>query len=982
MLIISHRVRDRFEQVTATKVFLILFILAAFCYLPGFSTPKIAIAQTARHSSTLEDSVKTENIFWPHEKSDLKPDPSVHYEKLPNGMRVVLMRNNEPKDRVSMHLVIQAGSLHEADDQEGLAHFLEHMLFNGSTHFPPGELVKYFQMIGMKFGPDANAHTSFTETVYDVLLPFGDSGNVEKGLLVLKDYAEGAFLLPEEIERERRVILSEKRSRDSADYRTMIETLGFEFPDARLSKRLPIGDENDIKAVNQKTMKTFYDAWYRPEKMILVMVGDFKMETGITLIREKMSGILPRHPLVPEPDFGKIDHQGVKAFYHYEPEAGTASISIEMVQQVDKENDSIDFQQEELHRLMATRIVQNRLEKLISNPQTPFTSARIHSGRFLEQIFYSDISAESPSEKWKESLHQIEQSLRKALTYGFNPGELSRVKKELIAELDNAAKQSGTRKSGGLARRIIRNLNNNRVLMSPHQEKDFLTPLVDKATITDIHKAFQKSWHATHRLVLLSGNALVHEKDNMTAVDQILTVYRESEKKPVQKQTETAPKAFPYLPEPEEEGNIISQKEISDLGIVQIEYENGIRLNLKKTDFEAGKVRASVVMGKGRSREPADKAGIVLQSMAVMNESGLGGLDKNELAHALAGSDVAVWYGADEDKYTISGVAPSKEQGLMVQLLHAHVVDPGFREEAYVLVLERADQRYQSLNREIDGALKLQGQRFLAGGDKRFGLPLLEELKAISLAEMQSWMTTVLTHSPIELSIVGDFEEKAIIQAASTYFGTLPKRIERNDKGVRMPSPVFPTGKASSIHVDTIIPKGLVVIAYSTNDFWNINRTRRLSVLSSIFSEKLREKIREELGASYSPYAFNRSSRAYRGYGLIQSFVYIAPKEADAVITAVKEIAIDIVQNGISKEEMLRSLKPILTGIKDYRRTNGYWLDSVLTGSYWYPQQLDWSRSFMSDYEAITREEVRQLAKEYLVNEKAATIIITPKPAE
>ena len=482
MLHICHHWGGRYQKVTAKPVFLITFILSVLCFSVGVGASKIAIAKTASLLSGSLDSSEKESISWPHETSDLIPDVAIHYEKLSNGMRVVLMKNSEPKDRVSMHLVVQVGSLHETDDQKGLAHFLEHMVFNGSTHFPPGELVKYFQMIGMNFGPDANAHTGFNETVYDVLLPFGDSENIEKGLLVMKDYAEGAFLLPEEIERERGVILSEKRSRDSADYRTMTATLSFEFPDARLSKRLPIGDENVIKAVDQKMMKAFYDAWYRPEKMILVMVGDFKIETGIALVRKKMSGMTARHPLMPEPEFGKIDHQGVKAFYHHEPEVGTASISIETVRQVDKKNDSTEFRREELHRHMAFQIVQNRLEKMVSDPKTPFTSARIHSGWFLKRIFYSDISAESPPEKWNISLCEIEQTLRNALIHGFNSGELDRVKKEIIAELDNAVKQSATRKSGELASRIMWHLDNNRVMMSPRQEKNLLTSLVDKTT--------------------------------------------------------------------------------------------------------------------------------------------------------------------------------------------------------------------------------------------------------------------------------------------------------------------------------------------------------------------------------------------------------------------------------------------------------------------------------------------------------------------
>jgi zinc protease len=214
------------------------------------------------------------------------------------------------------------------------------MLFNGSTNFKPGELVKYFQSIGMQFGADANAHTGFNETVYDILLPQGDRKNLKKGLTVIKDYAEGALLLPSEIDSERRVVLAEKRTRDSAEYRTYIATLNFEFPHAKISKRLPIGKEEILKKADHKRLKEFYDSWYRPEKMILVMVGDFDTQAAISLIKENFSSLSSRAPPVREPDVGKINHFGIKPFYHLEKEAGNTTTSIEVVEKVSKEPDS------------------------------------------------------------------------------------------------------------------------------------------------------------------------------------------------------------------------------------------------------------------------------------------------------------------------------------------------------------------------------------------------------------------------------------------------------------------------------------------------------------------------------------------------------------------------------------------------------------------------------------------------------------------
>jgi zinc protease len=296
---------------------------------------------------------------WPHEESDLLPDPGLVYGRFPNGFRYVLLKNAEPKDRVDIHLDVLAGSLNETDQEQGLAHFLEHLLFCGSTHFKPGELVKYFQSIGMKFGADANAHTGFNETVYNILLPDGNKESLEKGLVVIKDYAEGAFLLEDEIKREMGVILAEKRTRDSASYRTYVKTLKFELPESMISRRLPIGKEEIIKNVHRGLLKGFYDAWYRPERLILVMVGDFKPEVAAGLVKEKFSMLQHRAAARIDVDTGLIEHKGTRSFYHYEKEAGSTSVSIETVHKALRRPDSFAFQKKKLIGNIADSIIQH-----------------------------------------------------------------------------------------------------------------------------------------------------------------------------------------------------------------------------------------------------------------------------------------------------------------------------------------------------------------------------------------------------------------------------------------------------------------------------------------------------------------------------------------------------------------------------------------------------------------------------------------------
>jgi zinc protease len=963
---------DVFSVKFSFSVLIVAALLACF-----FINKSVASGNPAKHLSKVNYAVehKSSLDLWSFKKGDLHPDPALVFKKLPNGFAYILLKNQHPKNRVSMHLYIQAGSIHESDSQQGLAHFLEHMLFNGSTHFKPAELVKFFQSIGMQFGADANAHTGFNETVYDILLPEGTKENLAKGLVVMKDFAEGALLLPSEIERERRVVLSEKRTRDSASYRTYIKTLEFEFPDARISKRLPIGREEILKKADQEQFKAFYDTWYRPDNMILVLVGDFNAELAGMLIEDNFSTLTPRAPPGTIPDLGDIKHKGIKSFYHFEKELGNTTVSIEILEKILSMPDSYDVRKKQLIEDIANRMVKYRLDTLIQKPGTPFTSASISSGIFLRQVKYANITADCNPENWEQSLSIIEQTLRQALIFGFTTSELARVKKDLLSELDNAVKRASTRNSKKLAREIIWSLNTNHVFMSPQQEKELYTPIINMVTLKNVHDAFKDIWAPEHRILVVTGNAKLTDKNPET---KILNTYHKSMRAALSRPVEGKSVVFPYLPEPKKEGRITRTKKIPDLEITQVDLKNGVRLNLKKTDFKANQVLINLSFGRGKSCEPLNKPGLALLTENVINESGLGTLTKDELKWALAGKNTYATFSIDEDRFLFKGETVSNEVSLLFQLLYAHIMDPGFRNDAYELSLKRYRQKYMALSRSIDGAMALSGSRFLAGGDHRFGLPDDETFKKLTLDDIKSWISPFIGNNDIEVSVVGDVDIDSIIQLTAQYFGSLTLHpVVNTQKELNLP--VFPVGQSQTISVRTKVLKGLIIVAYPTEDIWNINRTRRLSILSDIISDRFREQIREKLGSAYSSFAFNRPSRAYPGYGVLQAMAYIDPNESDMIIKEIKKIVSNIAKNGVAQDELKRAKEPTLTSIKDMFRKNSYWLDTVLTGSKIHPQKIDWSRTILKDYASITKERVSNIAKKYLVNDKAATIIIKPQ---
>ncbi len=378
--------------------------------------------------------------------------------------------------------------------------------------------------------------------------------------------------------------------------------------------------------------------------------------------------------------------------------------------------------------------------------------------------------------------------------------------------------------------------------------------------------------------------------------------------------------------------------------------------------------------GEGRSGVPTDKAALAALADDVINESGLGRLDKEALAQALAGKKTEIQFGIRDDRFTLEGHSAPEEMELMFQLLQAYIMDPAFREDAWQLALNRYRQTYMSMRQSVDGVMNLYGWRFLSGGDRRFGLPSLDELEGLSVADVENWVVPALRRGAMELSLVGDVDPETVVRLAARYLGSLPERRLNDPKANDHTGPVFPVARQMDVPVMSQIKKAQLVMAFPTDDIWDIGRTRRLNILAEIVSERLRLRVREKLGAAYSLGAYSWPSRTYPGYGLFIVYIPLAPEMLDIVNVEVQAIIQDIRQNGVSPEELQRALEPTLTGIKDRMRENGYWLNTVLADASRYPVQLEWSRTIAADYAGIHKEDIERLARQYLDLSKLAVV--------
>ncbi len=913
---------------------------------------------------------------WVHDASDLKPDVSVTWGQLDSGMRYAILPHDEPPNRVSLRLYVDAGSMMEEEDQQGLAHFLEHMAFNGTKNFPAGEMVEYFQRLGMAFGSHTNAHTSFKETVYKLELPDAKEEMLDDGFKLLRDYADGLLFGENEIEKERGVILSEKRSRDSASWRSFVDWVGFSVPDSMISKRLPIGTEEVISNAPRQRFLDFYNQWYTPDRMVVVVVGDIEVENIEQLITSYFADFTVEST-VPDPDFGTVGQRGVVAHHHSDMEATETQVSIETLRPLTLGLDSQERRAYELRSRLASMIVSRRLEILAKEDGSPIISASSHQRDLfdLNLIDYASIDASTKPENWEPALSVIDQELRRALQFGFTTDELKEAKAKLENALDNQAKSAATRKSRDLADSIVDRIGSERVFTHPQDDLERVTPLLEEATTEELLATFRDIWGSLDNVVIYaSGNLKIEGGE-----DAVLAAYAKSQKIAVEPPAEAELGEFAYATE-QEPGEIVSREEIEDLEITQVVFANNVRANFKPTDFEDESIAITARIGGGLLTMPKDKPGLSTFVGYAFQAGGLEAHSSDEMERILAGKSVGGGFSVGEDAFVLSGRTTPEDLLLQLQLMRAYVTHPGYREEGERQFKKAIDQIYQQLKHDPNGVMADEVAALIHSGDPRFGYPEKAVLSQRNLAEAKSWLTPALADGFLEISVVGDFDLEAAIDGVARTFGQLPARQEKKPDFAESRQVTFPTNlEEQRIEFESTIPKSMVLVYWPTTDMSDIERTRRLGMLSSIFRDRLRKKVREELGDAYSPYARNTSSETFTDYGYLFALVEAAPDQAEKLAGVMKEIGDQLAAEGTNEDELSRSKLPILTQIEEYRRTNTYWLNMVLAMSQEQPDRLDWARSFVKDYEAISVDEINALAKEYLKPDHALKVLILPK---
>jgi len=913
---------------------------------------------------------------FPHDESDLKPDAAAKFGRLDNGLRYVVLPNKEPKGRASVRLAIAAGSLHETETQRGLAHFLEHMSFNGSKNFPPGTLVEFFQRLGMSFGGDTNAFTSFDRTVYMLELPDVTGERFQEAFTYFADVAGGLLLLDAEIDKERGIILSEKRARDSIEFRQFVGEFEFLLPESRFIHRIPIGTVEVISQAPRAEFVDFYNTWYRPDLMTVVAVGDFDPALVEAKLREIMGPLAARAPARPAPSLGRVvPANGIVAKLLTEPEAPTVQIGIQTVAPHASEPDTSANRLKRLPRGLAMNMLNRRLSILAKKEGAPFLGGSV--GAAEQFNFFRNVSIEltAKPEQWRAALAVADQELRRALQHGFQPAELKEVVASAKNGLEQGVRAASTRRSEGLASELAGSFIDREVFTHPADELALFGPALDRITVDDCLAALRAVWpDDAGRFLWLTGNLKLDNPEF-----EIKTAYEASRALAVQPPAKLEELKFAYT-DFGAPGQIARETKVEDLGVTQIEFANGARLNLKPTDFEAGRVRVSVRVGGGVLSLPAGQPGLAFFAGNTFMAGGLGQHSADDLPRLLSGKTVGTNFSIGGDAFLFGGTTNRADLALQLQLICAYLTDPGYRPEALRILEKNVGPFYTRLGTVVEGPLQTEAPRQLANGDLRFGLPPQQDVMSRTVGEMKAWLGAEFARGALEVAIVGDFDPAEATTAVARTFGALPARAAKPAYAAERKA-AFPAQQlAESYVVVTEIPKGVVQLNWPATDGRDARLSRRLNLLGSVLQDRLRVKIREEMGDTYSPNAGANLSDTFAGYGFFGAQAVVDPAKARAVADAMRAAATSLFKDGVTEEELTRAKQPALAGIKQSMRTNPYWLGNVLAAAQEQPERLDWARTRLADTEAITAAELTALAKQYLDPAKVHEFLSLPAP--
>ncbi|MDE2926422.1 MAG: insulinase family protein [Acidobacteriota bacterium] len=911
--------------------------------------------------------------------SDALPlDPAVTKGRLDNGLSYFVRVHRQPEKRMALWLAVNAGSMQEDDDQQGLAHFLEHMAFNGTRRFRKQEIVDYLETIGMRFGPDVNAYTSFDETVYMLEVPTDNPEYMEKAFLILHEWAQGIVLDPDEVEKERGVVLEERRASLGAQSRIRDQQFPVIFKGSRYAQRLPIGTEEVLKAARPEDLKRFYRDWYRPDLMAVIAVGDFDGKQVEKAIRERFGDLTgpknprPRviHPVPP--------HEETLVSIVTDPEVPGTSVSLLKKLPSLPQNSRAAYRQMVIERLFHA-MLNARLEEKRRTATAPFRFSMSQTVRSM--VRSADIlvqAAMAKQDQIAQSMETLLTEVDRATVHGFQPSELERAKKEMLRGYETAAREKDKVRSRRYTSEILRHFLVGEGMPGIDYELELLKELLPGIAADDLNAVAREWGRPGSRVVTvtaLEGTQVPDEEALLALMDRggrKVEAYQDQAK------------AGPLVPEPPAAGSIAGESRIPELGVTVWKLSNGVRVVLKPTDFKNDEILLSGFSPGGHSLASDQDYPSALYADSVVGTSGAGGFSAVELEKTLAGKVVRVSTSIFELEETVRGRASPQDMETMLQLIYLRMTAPRLDPDA--IAAWKANALESVRNRLVmpQAVFGDRLQEVLSQNHLRRRPPTEESLGRMDPQKaLEIYRERFQDAGDFTFVLVGNLDLEALRGPLLTYLGGLPtSRREEvwRDVGVQSPkkSVRFKVNKG-------LEPKSRVHLQYLGEASWSRQSRHDLTSLARVLSIRLREVLREDMGGTYGVRVRSRMRRRpTESYTFTISFG-CAPENVDPLVKAALDEIEKLREHGVDDEILVKVREGQARSREVALKRNGFWLNG-LAGHYRYGTDPRLILDYRPLVESVTSDRMRDTLRQYLNPERYVMGVLNPEktapPAE
>ncbi|QRR01836.1 M16 family metallopeptidase [Dyadobacter sandarakinus] len=901
-------------------------------------------------------------------------DPAVKTGKLKNGITYYIRKNNEPKNRAELRLAVKAGSVLENNAQQGLAHFMEHMNFNGTTNFPKNELVNFLQKTGVRFGADLNAYTGFDETVYMLPIPTDSAGLLEKGIQVLEDWAHGALLDSAEVEKERGVVLEESRMGRGAQQRMRDRYLKVILNNSRYAERLPIGKDSILKAFKPATLKSFYHDWYRPDLMAVIAVGDFDVTKVEQIIKDKFSSITP--PVNPKKRV-KYDiplDGSTRIAIVTDPEYPQNVIQL-IYKQPGKKEKTLQDVRSNFALEFYNAMMGQRMQELTQKADPPFLYGGSQYGEFLGDLdSYTSIALAKDTPGMKTALTALLEENARVQKFGFTQPELDRAKKDFLNSIEQFYKEKDKMRSANHVQEYLNHFLHDKPYMGAEAYYLFVKKHLDEVKLAEVNGLAKQYITDKNRAVIVMGPE--KNKQELPTEAEIKSLLKTAGKD-VTAYVDDALDT-PLLATEPKAGKIVSEKPLAKLGVTELVLSNGVRVLLKPTEYKNDEILIKATAKGGYSLYPDERETGIFSSYLVQM-GGVGPYSQTQLQKFLAGKTVGGGPFISELSEGVAGNTSPKDLETTMQLIYAIFTEPRKDEQVAKGILTNQKSYLENLQKTLtpEKVFSDSLNAILTSYNPSRAPLTPESIDKVSLDRaMQMYQDRFADASDFVFTIVGAFKPEQIKPLIEKYIASLPST-DRDDT-FKHPNIFPPKGRIEKTIYKGLEPKSRVSLISSGEYEYSPENNIQIEALQEVVQIKLIEALREEESGVYGVSVSEGTEKYPSGHYRLNIGFGCAPENVDKLVKRTEEEIRKIKQNGADPKDIEKFVAETRRKLETAEKTNSFWLD-YLDDNTFLGDDLDEIFREEELLKSITVESTKAAAKKYFNDDNFIKVVLMPE---